>query len=71
MLFLLLVPSWPLSYKYFSLDTVLTKHVIHDKTKREKKIIAVVRKYAYTQYPGAVDLKIHCSTTSNSVREKA
>jgi len=45
--------------------------VILDKRKRDKKIVAAVQKYGYTQQQIAAHLNMHYSTISNLVRGQA
>jgi transposase len=54
-----------------SLDKIFPKNVILDKRKRDKKIIAAVQKYGYTQQQIAAHLNMHYSTISNLVRGQA
>lgn len=48
-----------------------TKHMIQNKCRQKKKVIAAVKKYVYTHHQTAVRVKTHCSTISSLEREKA
>jgi hypothetical protein len=64
-------PTSPLQQSKNRNYDILPLQVAMDKGKRDKKIIADVQKYGYTQQQIAAHLDMHYSTISNSVRGKA